>query len=373
MPPIKYHLGQFPPNNLDWERLIPLVGPANSALARYDGILSAIPNASVLVTPLTTQEAVLSSKIEGTQATMGEVLEYEAGVQAEGSQEKKDDIQEIINYRKAMQRTLRLLKRIPLSQRVIKDTHRVLLESGRGQNKNPGEYRREQNYIGPPGCTIDQARFIPIEAHLLPEAMSNWEKFIHTNYSDKLIQLAIVHAEFESLHPFKDGNGRLGRMIVPLFLFSKKLLKQPVFYISAYFERNRDQYYDMLLAVSRDNDWTGWCEYFLHSVIEQAEENGQKARDILELYEHKKRQIIDLTHSQYAVYTVDFMFCRPIFNSSDFTHTKEIPYDSARSILKKLKDNNLFHVIQKSGGRRPAVLAFRELINIVEGYKVFRV
>lgn len=230
MAAVRYRTGRFPPETLDWPRLIPLLGPGAAAVARYDGMLAAVPNPDVLLSPLTTQEAVLSSRIEGTQATMGEVLEFEAGWEA-SSPERREDIHEVLNYRSAMHEAQRLLADLPLSQRVIREMHKVLLIGVRGQGKAPGEYRRIPNWIGPSGCSIDQARFIPISADLLPGAMSDWEQYAHADAPDRLVQLAILHAEFEALHPFLDGNGRLGRMLVPLFLWQRKLIRRPMFYI----------------------------------------------------------------------------------------------------------------------------------------------
>src|SRR5690625_3747570 len=233
MTPVHYHLGQFPPAELDWQRLIPLLGPAAAAVARYDGTLAAIPNAAVLLAPLSTQEAVLSSRIEGTQATMGEVLEFEAeGASSALSEARKDDIREVLNYRAAVRVAEKMLAEMPLSQRVVRETHRVLLAGVRGQGRSPGEYRRIANWIGPPGCTMEEARFVPIAADKLPGAMSVWEHFLHADTPDRLVQLALIHAEFESLHPFLDGNGRLGRMLVPLFLCQSGAIQRPMFYIS---------------------------------------------------------------------------------------------------------------------------------------------
>jgi Fic family protein len=218
--PVSYHYDKFPPQNIDWSRLIPLIGPANAALARYDATLEVIPNAALLLSPLTTQEAVLSSRIEGTQATMGEVLEYEAeGDSQDLPIERKEDINEVLNYWQAMRHAVELLEELPLCQRVIKEAHRILLNSVRGHGKAPGEYRQIPNWIGPPGCLIEEARYVPISADRLPEGMSTWERYIHEEVPDRLVQLAIIHAEFEAIHPFLDGNGRIGRMFVPLFMF----------------------------------------------------------------------------------------------------------------------------------------------------------
>lgn len=363
--PVYYHTNEFPPGELDWPRLIPLIGPAAAAVARYDGMLSAVPNAAVLLAPLTTQEAVLSSRIEGTQATMGEVFEYEAG-QEDVSPERKGDIQEVLNYRAALRQAESLLEELPLSQRVIREAHRVLLSGVRGQNKAPGEYRRIPNWIGPSGCSEEQARFVPISADRLADAMSAWERYAHEDTPDRLVQLAILHVEFEALHPFLDGNGRLGRMLVPLFLWQAGLLQRPMFYISAYFEARRDTYYDRLLGVSRDRDWAGWCAFFLEAIQAQAEDNLAKTRAILALYEDMKRRMPEMTRSQYAIHALDWIFERPIFRSSDFIAASGIPAPTARRFLAVLRDGEVLQVLLPGRGRRSAVLAFPDLLNIVE-------
>ena len=369
MAPVLYHHGRFPPATLDWPRLIPLLGPAAAAVARYDGMLAAVPNPGVLLAPLTTQEAVLSSRIEGTQATMGEVLEFEAGREA-ATPERREDIQEVLNYRAAMREAERLLATLPISQRVVLEAHKVLLAGVRGENKSPGEYRRIPNWIGPPGCTIEEARFVPIGANKLPDAMSAWERYAHDDAPDRLVQLAILHAEFEALHPFLDGNGRLGRMLVPLFLWQTGLIRRPMFYISAFFEARRDSYYDGLLAVSRDDDWTGWCRFFLEAIRSQAEDNLMKAQGILALYEEMKRRVPEMTRSQYAIRALDWIFERPIFKSSDFVESAGIPAPTARRFLGVLQTGAVLRVLAAGSGRRAAVLAFPALLNIAEGREV---
>ncbi len=370
MTPVQYHAGRFPPENLDWPALIPLIGPAAAAVARYDGTFAATPNTDILLAPLTTQEAVLSSRIEGTQATMGEVLEFEAGREPD-SPTRREDIHEVINYRTAMRRAVDMLDKLPLSHRVIREAHRVLLDGVRGEGQSPGEFRRIPNWIGPTGCTIDQAKFVPIGADKLPEAMSAWERYIHDNAADQLVQLAILHAEFEALHPFLDGNGRLGRMLVPLFLWQRGLIRAPMFYISAYFETHRDAYYDGLLAVSRDDDWTGWCRFFLEAVRVQAQDNLTKAQGIIDLYEEMKRRVADLTRSRYAVHALDWIFERPIFRSSDFAASAGFTQRTARRILDVLCEGDVLRVVHQGRGRKAAVLAFPELLNIAEGRKIF--
>ncbi len=369
--PVTYHLGKFPPQQLDWSRLIPLLGPAAAALARYDAMLLAIPNAAVLLSPMTTQEAVLSSRIEGTQATMGEVLEYEA---ADGSSdisdEKRADIEEVINYRQAMREAVNLLKELPLCNRLIWKLHEILLAGVRGHDKARGEFRTIQNYIGIYGRPVEEARFVPIAPEHLPDGMGIWERFVNDSHADALVQLALVHAEFESLHPFLDGNGRLGRILIPLFLFSKGLLREPMFYLSEYLEANRQEYYDRLLGVSQSDDWTGWCVFFLQAVERQARTNETKAKAILDLYEAKKRWIVGATHSQHAIAALDFMFNSPIFKSTDFRDGSDMPSTSAKRLLGLLKETDMLTTVREAAGSQPAVYAFAELLNIAEGRKI---
>lgn len=369
--PVEYHTGSFPPKQLDWTTLIPLIGPASAAIARYDGALAAIPNSAVLLAPLTTQEAVLSSRIEGTHATMSEALSLEAGVEDILPAERRDDIFEVLNYRRALNEAKRLMQDLPLSQRVIKAAHRILIEGVRGASKSPGEYRRIPVWIGPDRHNPDTARFIPINAGRLDEGMSEWEKYLHADVPDRLVQLAILHAEFEALHPFLDGNGRLGRMLVPLFLWQAKLIRDPMFYISSYFEARREAYYDGLLSVSRDRDWTSWCRFFLEALCAQADSNHARTMGILNLYNEMKPKTVDWTHSQYAVHALDWIFRRPIFKSTDFVANAGIPAPTAKRVLTVLREQGIFTVLSEGRGRRSSVFAFRELLNLTEGRDEF--
>ena len=369
---VAYHQGRFPPEALDWPQLLPLIGPANAAVARYEGVLHGIPNPNVLLSPLTSQEAVLSSRIEGTQATLGEVLEFEAeGVPGDESTAKKADIHEVLNYRAALAEASRLLEELPLSQRLIRLTHARLMQGVRGHGKAPGEYRRIQNWIGPAGGTVADARFIPCPTEHLPAAMDAWEGYIYADAPDTLIQLAVLHAEFEAIHPFLDGNGRLGRLIIPLFLKAKGLLSAPNFYLSEYLEVHRAEYYERLLAISREDDWTGWCGFFLRAIIEQAATNQTKAQAIHALYDARKDWMVGATRSQYGGRALDWFFSRPIFVASDFVSQADIPEATAKRILRLVRDNGLLREIRASSGSRPAVLAFPELLNICEGRAAF--
>ena len=212
---------------------------------------------------------------------------------------------------------------------------------------------------------------MPIGADKLPDAMSAWERYIHGDAPDRLVQLAVLHAEFEALHPFLDGNGRLGRMLVPLFLWQHNLIRSPMFYISAYFEARRDTYYDGLRAVSRDDDWTGWCRFFLEAVRAQAEENLIKTRDILNLYESMKDRMVNITRSQYAIRVLDWIFERPIFKSTDFMAAASIPRPTARRLLDVLRDGGILRVIVPGSGRRAAVYVYPALLHVAEGKMVF--
>lgn len=361
----------LPLDCLDWTAHVTLIGRANAALARYDGILQGIVNPAVLLSPLTTQEAVLSSRIEGTQASMEEVLEFEATPREKITPEKRADIQEIINYRLAMNVAVAKLQERPLCLNLIKELHAILLRSVRGKNKSPGEFRRSQNYIGPPGCSIEEATFVPPSPDNLLAALYNWEKYLHVEEKDRLVQLAVAKAQFEIIHPFLDGNGRLGRMLIPLFLFARNLLSKPMFYMSAYLEEHREVYYRRLRAISEEGDWNGWVAFFLTALTEQAEQNTKKVKAIIDLYEGLKGRVVDITHSQYAVQALDAIFSQPIFRSTQFQQLASIPTrPTTMLILNKLEEAGILKVQEEGKGRRPALIVFPDLINLAEGNKV---
>lgn len=367
-----YAPNALPLVNLDYRLLLPLVGQANAALARYDGLLQGIPNPAVMLSPLTTQEAVLSSKIEGTQATVDEVLEQEAGLLKEG--EKYQDIQEISNYRKALYSAREYLKDYPIRLGFVRELHRILMNSVRGQDKTPGEFRKEQNWIGKHGCTIEQASFVPPNPVQLPDHLQAWESYLGSDDVDFLLQTAVVHAQFELLHPFKDGNGRIGRILIPLFLYQKRALSQPMFYLSEYLESHRDEYYQRLKAISVEGDWNGWIAFFLQAIVTQAAQNSTRVSAIQALYEEMKLAIQAATHSQYTVHVLDAIFNKPIFRSSDLAqqllqefgiHEKTTP-----GLLRQMKDAGILRELQPGSGRRPATLCFPRLINLAEGHEV---
>ena len=235
-----------------------------------------------------------------------------------------------------------------------------------------GEFRKIQNWIGPPGTPIERAEFIPPSPERVLTAMDNWEDYYHMQRPDAIVQLAVVHAQFEIIHPFLDGNGRLGRMLIPLFLFEKKILSRPLFYLSAYLETNRDIYVERLRQLGqRPEAWNDWIAFFLVAVHEQARINADKARGVIDLYGDLKRRILDLTHSQFAIPLLDLMFQKPVFTAPDFKDKPGMPtYPMISNLLSKLKNTGILHVVRQGSGRRPQILALSELINLCEGRKV---
>ncbi|MEX1020965.1 MAG: Fic/DOC family N-terminal domain-containing protein [Litorilinea sp.] len=354
---------KLPLDKLDHAGLFQLVGRANRALARYDGLLENMIDPELLLSPFTNQEAQLSSQIEGTQASLMEVMEHEAGDTKTG--EKGEDVREIINYRVTLSLAQEELKRGPITLFLIRQMHKELMGSVRGQDKSPGEFRKDQTWIGRPGCTIDEATFIPPDALQLPDHLQAWEAYLAYQDIDPLVQTAIVHAQFELIHPFKDGNGRIGRLLIPLFLYQSKTLSQPMFYLSAYLESHRDVYYDRLRRISAENDWNGWIKFFLEAVSVQARSNTEKARSILSLYEDMKRRIEQTTNSPYGLRLLDTIFARAIFSTTDFIKRSSIPRQTALPLLRKLKGAGILMTWRESSGSSPEIMYFPDLLEIV--------
>lgn len=355
----------LPLKHLDWVRFISLIGKANAELARYDGILQGIINPQVLLSPLTTNEAVLSSRIEGTQASLVEVLAFEASPIVDIQTEKQKDIQEIINYRKAIAMAVEWLQKKPITLNMIKEIHNILLNSVRGKDKGGGRFRTVQNWIGNPGVPLEYADYIPPEPTRLMEFLSNLEKYIHYEEKDPLVQLAIVHAQFEIIHPFVDGNGRVGRILIPLFLYEHKILSLSMFYISEYLEANRNLYYDRLKVISNEKKWEDWIEFFLIAIIEQSKTNCRKAKSILQLYEEKKEKIYFITHSQYAIKILDTLFARPVFSTTDFIRSSGIPRASAIRLINLLEKEGMISVLRKGSGKKASIFIFNKLLEII--------
>ncbi len=359
MKPFRPH--KLPLDKLDWTKFIQYIGAANRAVAKFDGFLQSIPNAQLLFSPLSIQEAVLSSKIEGTQATLEDVLKFEANPKKKI--ENYEDIQEIINYRKAMNMAVKKLGKLPLTSRLIKNIHKILLTGVRGEGKNPGNFRTGSVFIGKKGLGIEGASYIPPEPQNIERYFSELEKYIHFDEKDSLVQLAIVHAQFEIIHPFWDGNGRTGRILMPLFLYYKQVLSSPMFYLSEYFELNRDEYYEKLQNISKNNDWEKWIEFFLVAVEKQSTKNIAKSQEILKSYNNLKEQIINIPTPKNSIKVLDFLFSMPVFDSRDFIEKTGIQKMSALRILNFLSDEN---VLTDNGEKRVKTYFFTNLINIIK-------
>lgn len=356
---------KLPFNKLNWQGLIPLIAAANRSLARYDGSLQNLVNPDMMLSPLRTREAVLSSRIEGTQASLEDVLAFEAEPDVELTA-KNVDILEILNYRHAMQIARQELEKRPLSLRLIRNLHFILLDSVRGHDKARGAFRTSQNYIGAPGTPQEQASYIPPDPMDVPDLLDNLEKYIHKeDEPDVLVQLSLVHAQFELIHPFLDGNGRVGRLLIPLFLYSKQIISSPSFYMSAYLEKYRDEYYARLQALSAEDDFQGWVAFFLKAMIVQANTDTEKVRQINDLYDEVKQEIGQVTGSPSAVLILDTLFSRLHFSTSQFAKQTGIAQPSYYRILKRLTDAGILRQVRPGRGSRPALYMFPRLLEIV--------
>lgn len=302
------------PPQLELGGLIKLIADAREAVARYDEAVKRLPNPALIQRAFETKEAVLSSKIEGTQATFEEVLEFDAEEVDSEENEKQRDYREIGNYRQAIVEGKQILKDNPLSENVIKELHRMLLNSVRGKNKTPGEFRRHQVHIGPPGATFEEASYIPPVHTEIPGLISNLVNYLHDDSQpDRLLQAAIAHYQFEAIHPFADGNGRTGRLIIPLYLYEKKITSQPNLYISEFLEAHRRDYYEHLNAVSEEDDWIGWITFFLRAIRSQANISRKRVENVEHLYKELHARLPEF-NSFYASSFLDALFVRPIFS-----------------------------------------------------------
>lgn len=368
--PRPFEARPLPRDEIDWRSLVPAIGRATRAIAHYDGILFGLPDPAVLLSPLTTQEAVLSSRIEGTQATLGDVLRFEAG-EPPGSAERREDIREILNYRKSLREAEGALKRRPFNLALLRRLHAALLQDVRGRDRAPGKFRRNRVWIGAPGTPIEAARFIPPAPARLPRLLGNFERFWRAEEPDPLVQLAHLHAQFEIIHPFRDGNGRIGRMLVPVFLFEKGLLGRPMFYLSQYLEAHRAEYVARLRDLNGPQSWNDWVSFFLRALAAQAGTNSARARSILALYERLKAQSITLTRSEFAVPLLDRLFAQPVFASSALFGQPGLPTKPVvTKLLTQLREAGILKQLRPPSGRRAQVLALAELVNLCEGKRV---
>lgn len=279
-----------PPIELSPE-LQALLSSASYAVGRLDGAVLTLPNPDLFVFMYVRKEAVLSSQIEGTQSSLQNLLAAEARLNDPGA---PADVGEVVNYVRAMNRGLSRLADLPVSTRLMREIHGVLMEGVRGGKLAPGELRTSQNWIGPAGCTLSEAVFVPPPPHEVPHALAELERFLHSDSSlPVLLQVALAHAQFESIHPFLDGNGRIGRLLITFLLTERKLLSRPVLYLSHYFKRYRAEYYERLQAVRDAGDWEGWLAFFLRGVAEVSNEATQTAAAILRMREEYRNHITE--------------------------------------------------------------------------------
>lgn len=363
---VHYHQGQFPPE-LDLSRLVSGLLAATDALARYDQMLQGMHSSEIFLAPLRDQEAVVSSRMEGTISTMDEILQLEAEFADDdegAAAEFPSDVIETALYRRALNTAQRQLEEgRPLSESLIKSVHQQLLSFGRGAQKSPGRYKREQNFVGERGSR--EVSFVPAAPEHLASGMDMLFRVINDDQLPILLRTALAHAEFEALHPFEDGNGRLGRMLITLMLWQGGAISKPHFYISRYFEDNKDEYIARLRDVSSEGDWEGWCSFFLTAVQRQAKWNLEVALEIRDCYEEMKGRFAELLASKYSVSALDYVFTNPVFSNSRFTRRAGIPAATAGRFTRVLLAEGLLETVRESAGRRPAIYRFEPLMQRV--------
>jgi len=366
---VQYHYGQFPPQGIDLGRLIKPLASAAAALARYDQMLKGMHNSEILLAPLRNQEAVISSRMEGTISTLDEVLRYEADREEDEATDPRryrSEAVEVFLYGRALTQAQQAIESgTPISPWLIRSAHRVLLGFGRGASLNPGEFKTEQNYLA------DQRRrkiqFVPISPEALSLGVEKLTRFINADDWELLIRTAVAHLEFGALHPFKDGNGRIGRMLITLMLWHYGAISAPHFYISGYFEERREDYVARMRAVSENGEWTEWILFFLAAIQDQANQNLDQAEHIRTLYETMKDEFRRLLSSQWSVTALDFVFARPVFRNNIFTGRSGIPAPTAHRFVRILLESGLLQTVEASAGRRPALYRFEPLLRLVRG------
>jgi len=366
---VNYHYNQFPPTNIDYERLARPLSSASAALARYDQMLQNMHNSEYLLAPLRRQEAVISSRMEGTISTLDEVLRYEADQGDDGNEhglQYRSEAIEVFLYHRAMQRTQSAMTDgSSITEFLLRSAHRVLLGFGRGADKSPGELKDEQNYV------VDKNRqnvlFTPISPAQLPGGMERLFSFIGNEDLEILIRTALAHIEFEALHPFKDGNGRIGRMLITLMLWKYGVISAPHFYVSGYLEDQKEEYIDRMRRASSSGEWTEWCIFFLGALEAQAHANLRTTEDIRALYDQMKNVFRDILSSQWSTTALDFIFSQPVFRNNRFTGRSGIPGATASRFTRSLVDSGLLVTLEAPSGRRPALYAFEPLLELVRG------
>jgi Fic family protein len=364
---VGYHYDQFPPQKVDANPLIIPLASAAAALARYDQMLKSMHNSEILLAPLRSQEAVVSSRMEGTVSTLDEILRYEADQEdaPDGHPENyRSETVEVYLYGRALTYAQRSIEQgAPLSSFLIRSAHRMLLGFGRGAALSPGEFKTDQNYLA--DRSKKKVLFVPIRPEQLNDGMERLFSFIEDEKHQILIRTALAHLEFEALHPFKDGNGRIGRMLITLMLWKQGAISAPHFYISSYFEERRDEYIDRMREVSKSGAWTEWLIFFLEALEAQALKNLSLAENIRDLYVKLKSEFPQMLSTQWSTAALDFLFSRPVFRNNIFTQKSGIPAAAAHRITRILAEKGMLQTLQFASGRRPALYRFEPLLELV--------
>ncbi|MCJ7483396.1 MAG: Fic family protein [Thermodesulfovibrionales bacterium] len=338
-----------------------LLSQADIALARLDGMGYFLPNADLFIAMYVKKEALFSSQIEGTQASLEDIFEYESGDKPENI----NDVAEVINYIGALNYGIDRLKTLPMSLRLIKEIHGVLMQGTRGGNKTPGEFRKTQNWIGPPGSTLKDARYIPPPPQDVLKAMGDLEQYIHKGRKlPVLIDCGLVHYQFESIHPFLDGNGRVGRLLITFYLYFREVLHRPLLYLSYYFKKNRQEYYDRLNMVRDKGDYEQWIAFFLKGVVETADSAVETARKILELQtKHREMLWKKKLSSPLAVGILERLFQKPYVSVNDVAKEFSISFQAASNLVSQLEGAGILHEI--TGKKRDKRFIHAEYITIL--------
>lgn len=355
-----YNLPLLPPKE-EIQLPLKLITDAYHALGELKGrMFRDVINPDLIVAPLLNKEAVASSKIEGTQTTVEEVLRYEA-------QEKKKedpDIREVLNYREAIYQSIDFLEKKPTGEHLIKQLHKTLLTSVRGKERDPGNFRRTSVHLGKPGSTANEAFYIPPKPDEIIGLMKNWIEYLHSEEQEFMIKVAIMHYQFEAIHPFMDGNGRVGRLLIPIILYEQNVIPYPYFYISEYFEQHRQEYYEALRLVDRERDWNSWIRFFLIAVHQTAIQIQEKVVRMYDLYSNVKEQSMKM-NSQYAQMVIDLIFERPIISAKDVIRKLDQPSpQTLYNLIDKFEEEGIIEEI--TGNKRNKLYAFGELLEIIK-------
>ena len=349
------------PPPLAWdERLAVRLSAADRAIGRLAGEGRRLPNPHLLMRPFLRKEAVLSSRIEGTQATLGELLAAEAGAAVERS---PADLREVGNYVTALEYGLERLDTLPLSLRLVREMHERLMRGVRGDVATPGEFRRSQNWIGPPGCTLNDATYVPPPPSELMACLDAWERFLHDDALPPLVHAALAHSQFEAVHPFLDGNGRVGRLLITLLLVKQSIIPSPLFYLSAYFEATREEYYARLLGVTERGEWEEWLTYFLTGVVLQADDAGDRIQRIDDLFSRWK-QGLARGQSRLPGLALDLFAENPFWTVGSVAGRLEVAFTTAQRAIDRLEIAGI--VAQVGEARRNRVYCASAVLDVLE-------